>query len=234
MSPDEFKRIRMSLGLTADNFATMVRVNDGKTVRTWENGHVRKIPGPIEVICEALRDSQEVREYFGLSDPRPLHPRYWNKTRRRTPETGISVGVAVKSGWKVFAHCDDCLVRAEIDLPTMVMLRGGKYMLNSLARRLTCVACGSQKMRVSVDQSNATRRRLPLQSYWQENFINPVQLPDGREVATLTEALDYVGTVERDDTTWRLAVIAIKRAVGGKGSTTEAANALREALAVKP
>lgn len=66
MTPEELKSIRQSLGLSAEAFAKMVRVESGRTVRRWE-GADRDIPGPVIVIAEALRDSRSVRRYFGVS-----------------------------------------------------------------------------------------------------------------------------------------------------------------------
>lgn len=77
MTPAELKSIRHSLGLSAEAFAKLVRVESGRTVRRWEAGD-RDIPGPVIVIAEAARDSSVVRQYLGvaikdeISAPNPL------------------------------------------------------------------------------------------------------------------------------------------------------------------
>jgi len=70
MTPDELKSIRRSLGLTADAFAALVRVANGRTVRKWEAGD-RDIPGPVTVLAEGIRDHSAVRKWLGveLKDP---------------------------------------------------------------------------------------------------------------------------------------------------------------------
>jgi DNA-binding transcriptional regulator YiaG len=66
VTPGELKSIRQSLGLSAEAFAKLVRVSNGRTVRYWESGD-RDIPGPVIVIAEGLRDSPAVRDYLGAS-----------------------------------------------------------------------------------------------------------------------------------------------------------------------
>lgn len=51
MKPGELKSKRHALGLTAEGFARMVRVQSGRTVRKWEAGD-RDIPGPVIVILD--------------------------------------------------------------------------------------------------------------------------------------------------------------------------------------
>jgi len=65
MTPADLKSIRHSLGLSAEAFARLVRVESGRTVRRWEAGD-RDIPGPVIVICEAIQASAAVRRYFGI------------------------------------------------------------------------------------------------------------------------------------------------------------------------
>ena len=71
MTPQELKAIRQNLGLSAEAFAKLVRVESGRTVRRWEQEEgspgKRDIPGPVVVIAEALRDSLSVRRYFGVA-----------------------------------------------------------------------------------------------------------------------------------------------------------------------
>lgn len=66
MTPTELKSIRHALGLSAGGFASLVRVQSGRTVRRWESGE-RDIPGPVTVLCEALIASAAVRRHFGLT-----------------------------------------------------------------------------------------------------------------------------------------------------------------------
>lgn len=63
MTSAELKSIRRSLGLSAEAFARMVRVESGRTVRRWEAGD-RDIPGPVMVIAEAARDDARMRKYL--------------------------------------------------------------------------------------------------------------------------------------------------------------------------
>ena len=51
MTPAELKAARPALGLSAEGFARMVRVESGRTVRRWEAGE-RDIPGPVKVILD--------------------------------------------------------------------------------------------------------------------------------------------------------------------------------------
>ena len=60
MTPAELKAARHSLGLSAEGFARLVRVDSGRTVRRWEAGE-RDIPGPVTVIVELLQRSPEAR-----------------------------------------------------------------------------------------------------------------------------------------------------------------------------
>ena len=63
MTPADLTSIRQGLGLSAEAFARLVRVQSGRTVRRWEAGD-RDIPGPVIVIAEAVRDSAVVRKYL--------------------------------------------------------------------------------------------------------------------------------------------------------------------------
>ena len=65
MTPAELKTARLSMGLSAEKFARLVRVESGRTVRRWEAGE-REIPGPVVVIVELLMASPEVRERLGV------------------------------------------------------------------------------------------------------------------------------------------------------------------------
>jgi DNA-binding transcriptional regulator YiaG len=66
MTPDDLRAARTALGLSAEGFARLVRVQSGRTVRRWEAGE-RDIPGPVEVLASALMESPAVREYFGVA-----------------------------------------------------------------------------------------------------------------------------------------------------------------------
>jgi DNA-binding transcriptional regulator YiaG len=60
MDPAELKFARNALGLSAEGFARLVRVESGRTVRRWESGE-RDIPGPVTVIVDLLLASEEAR-----------------------------------------------------------------------------------------------------------------------------------------------------------------------------
>jgi DNA-binding transcriptional regulator YiaG len=66
MAPDIFRAARAALGLSTDAFAKLVHVESGRTVRRWEAGE-RDIPGPVQVLTEALISSRAVRKHFGLA-----------------------------------------------------------------------------------------------------------------------------------------------------------------------
>ena len=66
VTPLQLKSARHTLGLSAEGFARLVRVESGRTVRRWEAGE-RDIPGPVIVIVEALLASRAVRRYFCLA-----------------------------------------------------------------------------------------------------------------------------------------------------------------------
>ena len=65
MTATELKAARHALGLSAEGFAKLVRVESGRTVRRWEAGD-RDIPGPVVVIVDALLASRSVRRHFGV------------------------------------------------------------------------------------------------------------------------------------------------------------------------
>lgn len=73
MTPTELRKAHHALGLSAGGAARLFQVSDGRTVRRWWLGE-RDIPGPVQVLTEALMNSRSVRRYFGLSlpgDPAP-------------------------------------------------------------------------------------------------------------------------------------------------------------------
>lgn len=65
MTPSELKATRHALGLSAEGFARLVRVESGRTVRRWEAGD-RDIPGPVIVIVEAIMAVPALRKHLGL------------------------------------------------------------------------------------------------------------------------------------------------------------------------
>ncbi len=72
MTPSELKSIRLALGLSAEGFAHLVRVQGGRTVRRWEAGE-RDIPGPVIVLAQLLQNHPEVvSKIEQLSSRRPV------------------------------------------------------------------------------------------------------------------------------------------------------------------
>lgn len=63
MTPEELKSKRHALGLSAEGFARMVRVQSGRTVRKWEAGD-RDIPGPVEVILDLAEAVPQARKWL--------------------------------------------------------------------------------------------------------------------------------------------------------------------------
>lgn len=66
MTPAELRTARDAFGLSAEGFARLVGVSDGRTVRRWEAGD-RAIPGPVIVIVSALLKSAAVRRHLGVT-----------------------------------------------------------------------------------------------------------------------------------------------------------------------
>jgi DNA-binding transcriptional regulator YiaG len=58
MTGQDLRRSRLALGLTLDEFARLVRVSSGRTVRKWEDGE-REIPGPVTVLVDLFLSSPE-------------------------------------------------------------------------------------------------------------------------------------------------------------------------------
>jgi transcriptional regulator with XRE-family HTH domain len=52
-TPGQLKAAREKLGLSTENLARVLRVEDGRTVRRWEAGD-REIPGPVIVVMETI------------------------------------------------------------------------------------------------------------------------------------------------------------------------------------
>ncbi len=66
MTAADLRTARAALGLSAEGFARLVRVQSGRTVRRWEAGD-QDIPGPVQVLTEALMASRAVRRHFALA-----------------------------------------------------------------------------------------------------------------------------------------------------------------------
>lgn len=65
MTPAELKSARHALGLSAEGFARLVRVESGRTVRRWESGE-RDIPGPVAVLVDVLLTNAAARRRLGV------------------------------------------------------------------------------------------------------------------------------------------------------------------------
>ena len=72
MTGEEIKQARLSLGLTLDEFAQLIRVSSGRTVRKWENNE-REIPGPVSVLTELfLHCPESWKCRCAMDDMRPI------------------------------------------------------------------------------------------------------------------------------------------------------------------
>jgi transcriptional regulator with XRE-family HTH domain len=60
-TPEQLQEARKRLGLSAENLARVLRVEDGRTIRRWEAGE-RAIPGPVIVIMETIMGNLAQRE----------------------------------------------------------------------------------------------------------------------------------------------------------------------------
>jgi DNA-binding transcriptional regulator YiaG len=61
LTPAELKSARHALGLSAEGFARLVRVQSGRTVRRWESGE-QDVPGPVLVILDLLQHCPAARK----------------------------------------------------------------------------------------------------------------------------------------------------------------------------
>lgn len=61
MTPDELRKARQTLGLSAARFAAAVGVADGRTVRRWEAGD-RDIPGSVVILVRLMLDMPQVQK----------------------------------------------------------------------------------------------------------------------------------------------------------------------------
>ena len=62
MTGEELKAARLALGLSQDEFAQLVRVSSGRTVRKWEDGE-RQIPGPVTVLVALFLECADAWRY---------------------------------------------------------------------------------------------------------------------------------------------------------------------------
>lgn len=65
MKPEELKTTRKELGLTQAQFANLVGVADGRTVRRWEDGS-REIPGTVIILLSVIDNCSDARKFLGL------------------------------------------------------------------------------------------------------------------------------------------------------------------------
>lgn len=66
MTPQELHDAHNRLGLSAAGAARLFQVSGGRTVRRWWSGE-SDIPGPVDVLTQALIESASVRRHFGLN-----------------------------------------------------------------------------------------------------------------------------------------------------------------------
>jgi hypothetical protein len=92
MTPAELKAARHSLGLSADGFARLVRVESGRTVRRWESGE-RDIPGPVIVLLDMLDRCDAARRLLGLPAARSYGGASASKN---APSNGANTSIAAK------------------------------------------------------------------------------------------------------------------------------------------
>ncbi len=64
MTPTELKAAREALGFSAAKFAPIIGATDGAHVRKWER---TSVPPPVQILVQAMLDSQAVRDHFGLT-----------------------------------------------------------------------------------------------------------------------------------------------------------------------
>lgn len=69
MTPVELKEKRRALGLSAEGFARMVRVQSGRTVRRWESQvSGAPIQGSVLVLLDLIDNVPGVKKHLGLGD----------------------------------------------------------------------------------------------------------------------------------------------------------------------
>lgn len=70
MSPDEFKRARLELGMSQNDMADFLGVASDRTIRRWEEGD-KDIPGPVLLVMELIFNVPGVSEYLEIE--RSIH-----------------------------------------------------------------------------------------------------------------------------------------------------------------
>jgi DNA-binding transcriptional regulator YiaG len=70
MSPDEFKRARLELGMSQNDIAEFLGVASDRTIRRWEEGD-KDIPGPVLLVLELIFNVPGVAEYLEIE--RAIH-----------------------------------------------------------------------------------------------------------------------------------------------------------------
>lgn len=55
MTAEEFRTLRLSMGLSAERCAQILGISSGRQIRRWEAGD-NKVPGPAAVAMELLYD----------------------------------------------------------------------------------------------------------------------------------------------------------------------------------
>jgi transcriptional regulator with XRE-family HTH domain len=64
MTPTELRTARTELGLSAQAFARLIGVHDGRTVRRWEHGEA-PIPGLLPLYLELREAVEDVLDAIG-------------------------------------------------------------------------------------------------------------------------------------------------------------------------
>lgn len=63
MTPERMKKIRRDLGMSQVEFAKLLRIADGRSIRRWEHGE-RQLGGPVTMLLEMIeRDELPMRYY---------------------------------------------------------------------------------------------------------------------------------------------------------------------------
>lgn len=68
MTSEELKSFRRALGLSAEGYARLLRmqgVHAGRTVQRWESGE-QGVPGYVTLLCELLERVPAARAFLGL------------------------------------------------------------------------------------------------------------------------------------------------------------------------
>ena len=62
MTPEHFRTIRTSLGLSLAQLAAIIRIEDIRTIRRYERGE-RSVSGPITVLMEMLEEAKSLHPF---------------------------------------------------------------------------------------------------------------------------------------------------------------------------